>query len=106
MGVAIELHGAAETLLATLYGRAIDARSPHPVLGDRTAAEVLEKIDYDFRRLGLAHSSAIGVALRARYLDRWTRDFLAEHPGATVLHLGCGLDSRVQRIDPGPGVRS
>jgi O-methyltransferase involved in polyketide biosynthesis len=26
------------------------------------------------------------------------------HPRATVLHLGCGLDSRYHRIDPGPDV--
>lgn len=43
--------------------------------------------------------------MRAKLLDRWTREFLALHADATVLHLGCGLDSRVQRIDPGPGVR-
>jgi hypothetical protein len=27
------------------------------------------------------------------------------HPQATVLHLGCGLDSRVFRVDPPPSVR-
>ncbi|MGH3913891.1 MAG: class I SAM-dependent methyltransferase [Pseudonocardiaceae bacterium] len=33
-----------------------------------------------------------------------TRQFLTEHPQATVLHLGCGLDTRLHRLDPGPGV--
>ncbi|XVQ85661.1 class I SAM-dependent methyltransferase [Microbispora siamensis] len=28
------------------------------------------------------------------------RSFLADHPDAVVLHLGCGLDARVYRIDP------
>lgn len=32
------------------------------------------------------------------------RQFLSAHERAVVLHLGCGLDSRVFRIDPGPGV--
>jgi O-methyltransferase involved in polyketide biosynthesis len=29
---------------------------------------------------------------------------LAANPRATVVHLGCGLDSRVFRLDPGPSV--
>jgi O-methyltransferase involved in polyketide biosynthesis len=33
------------------------------------------------------------------------REFLAAHPDATVLNLGCGLDSRVFRIDPPAAVR-
>ncbi len=116
----VALEGAAETLLATLYGRAVDARAEYPVLGDTSAVEVMERIDYDFTRLGMRTSDALGVAIRARLLDTWAREFLAAHPDAlgdgradgggpgwacTVLHLGCGLDSRVDRIDPGPGVR-
>ena len=40
------------------------------------------------------------VALRARTLDDWSAAFLAAHPDAVVLHLGCGLDSRAFRLDP------
>jgi O-methyltransferase involved in polyketide biosynthesis len=43
--------------------------------------------------------------MRARHFDHWTRAFLAANLEATVLHLGCGLDTRVYRIDPGPKVR-
>ncbi len=43
--------------------------------------------------------------MRALHFDRWTRAFLAANPASTVLHLGCGLDTRVYRIDPGPDVR-
>jgi len=32
-------------------------------------------------------------------------EYLADHPDAIVLHLGCGLDSRVFRINPPPGIR-
>ncbi|MFJ1749317.1 class I SAM-dependent methyltransferase [Streptomyces sp. NPDC088116] len=100
----VTLTGAAETLLAPLYARAVDARSAHPLLADPTAAKLLDSLDYDFSRLGIRSATAIGVALRARFLDRRTQEFLAAHPDATVLHLGCGLDSRVERVAPGPGV--
>ncbi|MFF5157655.1 class I SAM-dependent methyltransferase [Streptomyces sp. NPDC000348] len=101
----VSLTGSAETLLAPLYARALDARSPQPLLADTTATELLDRLDYDFGRLGMGQSSAVGVALRARFFDRCVRGFLSTQPSATVLHLGCGLDSRVQRIAPGPGVR-
>ncbi|WP_319662648.1 class I SAM-dependent methyltransferase [Streptomyces ipomoeae] len=94
----ISLTGAAETLLAPLYARALDARSAHPLLGDRIAAELADRIDYDFDRLGMTEASAVGVALRARYFDRRVRAFLDTHPESTVVHLGCGLDSRYERL--------
>jgi O-methyltransferase involved in polyketide biosynthesis len=43
--------------------------------------------------------------MRAWHFDKWTRAFLAANPASTMLHLGCGLDTRVYRIDPGPQVR-
>jgi len=93
-----------ETLLATLYGRALDARSEHPILGDAMAVEVLDKIDYDFGHTKINLAIAASVAARAKFLDGWTRDFLARSEQATVLHLAAGLDSRAWRINPGPSV--
>jgi O-methyltransferase involved in polyketide biosynthesis len=45
------------------------------------------------------------MALRAEQLDLWTADFLARHPDATVLQVGCGLDSRMLRVVPPADVR-
>ncbi|MHA6805153.1 class I SAM-dependent methyltransferase [Salinifilum ghardaiensis] len=100
-----DLRGAAATLLVTLYMRARDARSPRPILGDRYAADVMGRIDYDFHRLRLAAGDAPLVCTRARCLDTWTARFLAEHPRGQVLHLGCGLDSRPLRVAPPAAVR-
>ena len=44
------------------------------------------------------------MTTRSAHFDNWARQFLAAHPEAVVLHLGCGLDARVFRLDPGPGV--
>jgi len=94
-----------ETYLATLYGKALDASVEDPILGDRFAAEAVARIDYDFKALKLPSGGEISLPLRALHFDQWTRAFLADHPASTVLHLGCGLDTRVYRIDPGPEVR-
>ncbi|TCK26612.1 class I SAM-dependent methyltransferase [Pseudonocardia endophytica] len=96
----VDLRGAAATLLLTLYMRAWDARQRNPILGDRYAVEVMERIDVDRRLLFLASGDASAVTCRARTLDGWTREFLAAHPDdAQVLHLGCGLDSRPLRVE-------
>ena len=44
----IDLSGVSETLLVTLYMRAKDAKSNHPFLNDRKAAEIISCMDYDF----------------------------------------------------------
>jgi hypothetical protein len=49
--VKVGLTEAMETSLITLYGKAVDARTNRPVLGDTMAAQAVDKIDYDFARL-------------------------------------------------------
>jgi len=34
-------------------------------------------------------------------MDRYSRDFLLQHPEGVVVHIGCGLDSRFDRVDNG-----
>ncbi|BBZ39496.1 class I SAM-dependent methyltransferase [Mycobacterium conspicuum] len=94
------------TNLVTLYLRAYESHSHRPILGDQAAAEALDRIDYDFKRIhrsSLPASNQYLVALRARQLDDWATAFLARHPDAVVVHLGCGLDGRAFRIAP-PGL--
>lgn len=96
------------TMLCTLYLRAYESRSERSILADHAAAEVVERIDYDFARIKryvTPSSNQYTVALRAKQLDLWAADFLRRHPDATVLHLGCGLDSRAFRLAPPATVR-
>ncbi|WP_157250231.1 class I SAM-dependent methyltransferase [Nonomuraea typhae] len=105
---AIPDDGVTWTLLGTLYLRAWESRLSRPILGDRYAAAAVERIDYDFAKLKRRvrpESNQFLVGLRARQLDDWSAAFLSRHPDATVLHLGCGLDSRMLRLDPQGDVR-
>lgn len=95
------------TNLVTLYLRAYESRSQRPVLGDHAAAEAVDRIDYDFKRIhrsSLPAANQYLVTLRAKQLDDWTADFLRRYPDAVVLHLGCGLDTRAFRLAPPPSV--
>ncbi|MDA3647407.1 class I SAM-dependent methyltransferase [Saccharopolyspora indica] len=104
MSEQIRLTGAQRTLLGPLYARALDNRRPDPVLGDEAADRLLDRIDFDFSSLKLGSGNQMAIILRAKELDAWATDFLAEHPDAVVLHLACGLDSRAFRLALPDGV--
>jgi O-methyltransferase involved in polyketide biosynthesis len=92
-----------ETLLITLLAKAQDSRSKHPILNDKRAAEILHMIDYDFEKV--SHFGNEIMVIRAKQLDRWLQEFITKHPDATVLNLGCGLDTRIVRINPPSSVQ-
>lgn len=102
--VHVDLSGAPQTMLATLYARALDADFKRPILGDRLAKQIVERLDYDWTKTAITPRRAPSVTTRAAHFDAWANQFLAAHPQAVVLHLGCGLDSRFFRLKPGPGV--
>ncbi len=103
--VKVTLDRAMETSLITLYGKAIDARMTPSILDDQMAVRALSRIDYDFGRLkSMNERVAPNAAARSKHFDDWTREFISAHDSATVVHLACGLDTRVWRIDPGPSV--
>lgn len=102
--LSVDLSGAPQTMLATFYAKALDADLPKPILGDRFAKEIVDRIDYDWSKTTITKANSPTVTTRAAHFDMWVRQFLAVHQEAVVLHLGCGLDARVLRLDPGPGV--
>ncbi|SMD24998.1 class I SAM-dependent methyltransferase [Kibdelosporangium aridum] len=95
------LVGVQKTLSPVLRAKALDNRLPDPILGDKYAEQAMRRLDpdYDNRRFGTSQMGLAAV-VRAKAHDDWARSFLADHPDAVVLHLGCGLDARGYRIDP------
>ena len=95
----IDLTGAQKTLLITLYAKALDSRSKHSILNDKKADEIIRSIDFDFE-----HAAGFGnkeiLVVRAKQFDDWVGEFLKSNPNAIVLNLGCGLDSRILRVNP------
>jgi O-methyltransferase len=85
-----------ETLLITLYAK---AQPNNPLFFDPQAQDILNQVDYDFDQLRVPYKTVILVCQRAKKMDMVTQDFMNDHPGGTVLQLGCGLDSRFLRVD-------
>lgn len=85
-----------ETLFIPLLGRA-DAIRYGDILRDDYAAEIVRRVPYDFSKLRQSRFLSIYMAIRGAILDGYVARFLAANPDGIVLHLGCGLDSRVLR---------
>jgi len=99
-----DLSGVPETLLITLYIRAMESQRPDALIRDEKAAALVARMSYDFSRikqLKMDEADKTTVILRNREFDRSARDFLARRPDAVVVHIGCGLDSRFERVDDG-----
>lgn len=87
-----------ETMLITLWAKATENKEPQPLLRDEKAAEIINKIDYDFSRFKKAKFSQAGVCVRAHLIDEETRAFIEQHPDAVIIQLGTGLDARYERL--------
>jgi len=100
----LNLDGVAETLLATVYIRAIETQRPDALLKDEKALALVTQMESAFarvRQIKMDKDDQVGVIMRNREFDRYARDFLARCPDAVVVHIGCGLDSRFERVDNG-----
>jgi O-methyltransferase involved in polyketide biosynthesis len=120
--VKVKLSGVSQTMLGCLWGRAQLSKKYGSLFYDAKAVELVEKIDYDeiayddvaadgllqdlalsfiqgFSKLDLPEFGLI--TLRARQFDEMAKKFIAEHPRASVVNLGAGLDTTFYRVDNG-----
>lgn len=98
------LSSVVETMLITLYLRAMESQRPDPLIKDERAVELVTQMSFDFawvRQVPMSEVNKVTIILRNRQFDRYVRDFLECSPEAAVVHIGCGLDSRFERVDNG-----
>ena len=98
----VNLKGVARTLLVPLACRAIESIRPDAIIRDPRAVEVYNALggNSDFV-MGMSGMDIFVTAMRARQFDRFARGFLDRNPGGLVVDLGCGLDTRFNRLDDG-----
>jgi O-methyltransferase involved in polyketide biosynthesis len=96
----IQLGQVQESLLVPLYARALDSLKKHPILKDPKAVEMVQSIDWDFRRFN-QWRRVVGCTLRTAMFDEWVKGFLSRHPEGTVVEIGAGLNTRFERLDNG-----
>jgi len=101
--IALDLGNVQKTLLLPLWGRAIETQKQKPLLIDHTAVSIIQKLAYDFTVIAqnISKPSQLSWIARSIYFDQKIKAFIDRYPEATVVNLGCGLDTTFNRIDNG-----
>lgn len=94
----ISLSGVPETMLQTIYARAKETKN-RGAIRDEKAMELIDRLDYDFSLADKDAAMSSGVIARTIVLDKMTKEFLEQHPGAVVINIACGLDTRCYRMN-------
>jgi len=97
----IKLEKEKETLLVPLYCKALESKKKTPIISDDKAVEMVSEIEYDYSQLKIPKKTYVTICMRAKQFDNYVIEFMKKYPKSTVVHLGCGLDSRFVRVDNG-----
>jgi O-methyltransferase involved in polyketide biosynthesis len=99
----LELGNVQETLLLPLWGRAMETQKTAPKLIDTKAVSIINSIPYDFTKIAenINKLSRISWISRSIFFDSKIKEFIAKNPNATIVNIGCGLDTTFDRIDNG-----
>ena len=103
----IEKNTVQETLVIPLYSRKKATEIYPNLYEDKTSAKITEQIDYDFSAVEKTSGKTmyrfgfLEVAMRQNDLAIEIKDYLKDHPKASVVNLGCGLDDTGRKCDNG-----
>lgn len=86
-----------KTLYIPLYGKSYVSQKGI-ILKDATAEGIWQKEGFKLKGKSKSKWLAYYMGMRARVFDDWLGDKITENPCCVVIHLGCGLDSRVMRV--------
>ena len=91
----MKLKNESKTLFIPLLGKAIMSKQ-NLFLEDKKAEEIISKIDCDLKQ---SKWLSMYMSLRALIIDELCNKYILNNPNLTVIHLGCGLDSRCLRVN-------
>ncbi len=107
MNYHIEKNTVQETLVIPLFGRLVCSERFPELFSDPEAKRICDSLDYDFAEKRKKMESPAGlfgaleVAQRQYDLRCEVEAYLKEHPKASVVNLGCGLDDTFRKCDNG-----
>ncbi len=91
------MNGVNRTLYIPLYGKAYVSKKGL-FLDDKKAVEIWEAEGFTLKGKSKSKWLAYYMGIRAAVFDNWVRQQIADTEEAVVIHIGCGMDSRVLRV--------
>ncbi|MFX1517012.1 MAG: class I SAM-dependent methyltransferase, partial [Promethearchaeota archaeon] len=98
------------TMVSTLWARAVYSKLYPEILDDKKSRKIIKRVidDYpltkiEFEKLHEVVDEFLGLSIiiRARVFDDFIKQFIEKFPRASIVNLGCGLDTTFYRIDNG-----
>ena len=87
-----------KTLYIPLYGKAFVSKKGL-FLTDKKAEEIWAEEGFSLKGKAKSKYLAYYMGIRSAVFDEWVEEKLSLTSDAVVLHIGCGMDSRVLRIN-------
>ena len=86
-----------KTLYIPLYGKSYVSKK-NLFLCDKKAEEIWEKEEFPLKGKSKSKWLAYYMGVRSAVFDDWVKDVAIKNKDACIIHLGCGMDSRVIRV--------
>ena len=86
-----------KTLYIPLYGKSYVSKRGI-ILHDEKAEQIWAAEGFPLKGKSKSKWLAYYMGMRSAIFDRWLADKMEENPNAVVLHIGCGMDSRIVRV--------
>ena len=91
------MNGVNKTLYIPLYGKAYVSKKGI-ILNDKTAELIWEKEGFELKGKSKSKWLAYYMGMRSAVFDKWLKEQMDADKGALILHIGCGMDSRIHRV--------
>lgn len=98
------------TMVSPLWARAIYSKLYPELLDDKHSIDLIDRVISDYKNSDdefnamkkfIDEFMGINFLVRAKKFDNGIKNFIKSHPKATIVNLGCGLDTTFSRIDNG-----
>ena len=89
-----------KTLYIPLYGKSYVSQKGL-FLDDKKAEEIWKAEGFELKGKSKSKWLAYYMGIRSAVFDDWLKQKMIDNPDAVILHIGCGLDSRVRRVGTG-----
>ena len=86
-----------KTLYIPLYGKSFVSKKGL-FLDDKKAEEIWDAEGFELKGKSKSKWLAYYMGVRSAVFDEWVKMQLVATPDAAVIHIGCGMDSRVIRV--------
>ena len=86
-----------KTLYIPLYGKSYVSKKGI-ILHDEKAEAIWAEEGFSLKGKSKSKWLAYYMGMRSAVFDRWLAEQMEENPDAVVLHIGCGMDSRIVRV--------